>query len=300
MLLLTQVIFSTLPIATKLVLPAVEPRGIAAIRIAGAALAFALLKPLRSSRWVWAPRDLVPLAGLSLLGVVLNQVLFLEGVKRTTAVHANILITTIPVFTLVVALLLGRERGSPAKWAGIVLAGGGAAWLALARAGAGPGATVLGDGLVAANALCYATYLVLSKDLLRRYDPITVVTYVFLLGVVMVAPIGAPVLARTDPAALTPHIVLILAYIVVFPSFLTYLMSIWALKRTASSLVAMYVYVQPVVTAFSAPLVLGERVTPRAGIASGLIFAGLALATWGEQRTGRQLGAAYRAPAEGA
>jgi drug/metabolite transporter (DMT)-like permease len=62
----------------------------------------------------------------------------------------------------------------------------------------------------------------------------------------------------------------------------------------------MCVYVQPVVAAPIAPLVLGERVTARSGVAALVIFAGLALATWGEEIAGRRLGAAYRPPAEGA
>ena len=102
---MTQVIFATLPIAAKLILPVVEPLGIAAFRIFGAALAFATVKWSTRRGRVTAPADLLRLVGLSLLGVVLNQVLFLEGVQRTTAVHANILITTIPVFTLAIALL---------------------------------------------------------------------------------------------------------------------------------------------------------------------------------------------------
>jgi drug/metabolite transporter (DMT)-like permease len=91
-----------------------------------------------------------------------------------------------------------------------------------------------------------------------------------------------------------------LAYIVIFPSILAYYLSVWALRRTASSLVAMYVYLQPLMTAVGAPLILHERVTARAGLAAALIFTGLALATWGEQRGGRALGAAFRPPAEGA
>ena len=71
------------------------------------------------------------------------------------------------------------------------------------------------------------------------------------------------------------------------------------LGRTASSLVAMYVYLQPLITAVAAPLLLGERVTARAAVAAALIFTGLGLATWGEQVAGRQLGAAFRPPAEG-
>ena len=62
--------------------------------------------------------------------------------------------------------------------------------------------------------------------------------------------------------------------------------------------IAPYVYLQPLVTALAA-LILGERVTARAGVAAGLIFGGLTLATWGEQRTGRVLGAAFRPLAEG-
>lgn len=61
----------------------------------------------------------------------------------------------------------------------------------------------------------------------------------------------------------------------------------------------MYVYLQPLITSVAAPLLLGEQVTARAGVAAGLIFAGLALATWGEQAAGRQLGAAFRPPSEG-
>jgi drug/metabolite transporter (DMT)-like permease len=240
------------------------------------------------------------LAGLSLLGVVLNQLFFIEGVRRTTAVHTNILITTIPVFTLAVAMLLGRERGSTAKIGGIVVAGAGAAYLALARGMALEGGTLTGDGLIILNSICYASYLVLSKDLLQRHEPLTVVTWVFLIGAIVVAPLGIPPLLHVRAESVTWRTAAVLGYIVVFPSFLTYLMSIWALRRTASSLVAIYVYVQPVVTAYVAPLVLGERVTPRAGIASAVIFVGLALATWGEQVAGRQLGAAFRPPAEGA
>ena len=299
-LLFIQVVFSTLPIATKLVLPVIEPLAIATLRIFGSALAFAAVKWGRTGERVTRPRDLMALAGLAMFGVVVNQVLFLLGVARTTAVHANILITIIPVFTLAVALALGRERLSGAKLWGIVLAGSGAVYLIAGRHGGSGGATALGDALVATNAFFYSCYLVLSKDLLRRYGPITVVTYVFLLGSLLVAPVGVPALLRTDVGAIDNRGWLTLAYIVAFPSFLAYLLSIWALRRTASSLVEMYVYVQPLVTAVSAPLVLGERVTSRAGLAAALIFAGLALATWGEQVAGRQLGEAYRAPAEGA
>lgn len=295
-----QFLFASLTIAAKFVLPGIPPSGVVFCRITGAALAFFVIKAVTVREEVTDRRDLLTMAGLALVGLVLNQVLFLEGVKRTTAINANVLITTIPAFTLAIAIVLRRERASAAKVVGILCAAVGAIYLV------GPDrlrldpATALGNGLIVCNTSLYALYLVLSKRLLERYHPVTVVTYVFLFGALIIAPFGVAAL-RDVPFATQPPAVLIgLAYIVVFPSIIAYYLSVWALRRTASSLVAMYVYLQPLITAAAAPIILHERVTARAGLAAALIFTGLALATWGEQRGGRVLGAAFRPPAEGA
>lgn len=294
-----QFFFASLTIVAKFVLPSISPPGIVFFRVAGAALAFALLHRLLVREVVTDRRDLAKLAGLAVLGVMLNQLLFLEGVKRTTAINTNILVTTVPAFTLAIAVLLGRERLTWPKGLGIALAAAGALYLI------GPDrirfdpTTAFGNALVAVNTASYAAYLVLSKQMLERYHPITVVTHVFLFGAVFMTPVGIWALRHVDVVALPARTLLALGYIVIFSSFLAYYLSIWALRRTASSLVAMYVYVQPVMTVAAAPFILGERLSLRAGVAAVVIFGGLALASWGEQRSGRALGAAFRPPAEG-
>jgi drug/metabolite transporter (DMT)-like permease len=295
-----QFLFASLTIAAKFVLPGIPPAGIVFCRVTGAALAFVIIKAATVREEVTDRSDLLTLAGLALVGVVLNQLFFLEGVKRTTAINANILITTIPAFTLALAIVLRRERVSAAKFLGILCAATGALYLVgLDRLRLDP-ATSFGNALIVANTSLYAVYLVFSKRLLERYHPVTVVTYVFLFGALFIAPLGVAAL-RDVPFATEPPAVLIgLAYIVVFPSILAYYLSVWALRRTASSLIAMYVYLQPLLTAVGAPIILHERVTARAGLSAVLIFTGLALATWGEQRGGRLIGAAFRPPAEGA
>ena len=294
-----QFFFASLTVVAKFVLPSISPPGIVFFRVTGAALAFGVLQRSLVRERITDRRDLVRIAGLAVLGVMLNQLLFLEGVKRTTAINTNILVTTVPAFTLAIALLLGKERLSWPKGAGIALAALGAIYLI------GPDrirldpTTAFGNALIAVNTASYAAYLVLSKQMLERYHPMTVVTYVFLFGAVLVTPFGIWALRHTDVTALPARTLLGLGYIVIFSSFLAYYLSIWALRRTASSLVAMYVYLQPVMTVAAAPLILGERLTTRAGVAALVIFAGLALATWGEQRSGRALGTAFRPPAEG-
>lgn len=294
-----QLLFASLSIAAKFVLPSLPPPAIVFFRVAGAALAFAAIRRFTRGERVANRRDLFAMAGLALIGVVLNQLFFLEGVKRTTAIETNILITGMPAFTLLIALVLGRERASLPKLAGIALAAAGAIYLI------NPGrmrldpTSVVGDTFIVLNTSFYAAYLVLSKGLLQRYQPLTVVTHVFLFGAIMVLPMGIWTLRDVDLTTLPRGALIGLVYIVVFASFLAYFLSIWALGRTASSLVAMYVYLQPLITAVAAPPILGERVTARAVLAAGLIFSGLALATWGEQTAGRQLGTAFRPPSEG-
>jgi drug/metabolite transporter (DMT)-like permease len=294
-----QFLFASLTVVAKFVLPSISPAGIVFFRIAGSAVAFFVLQRTLVRERVTDRRDLAALAGLALIGVVLNQLLFLEGVKRTTAINTNIMVTTIPAFTLAIALILRRERATWPKLGGIALAAVGAVYLI------GPDrirfdpATALGNTLIACNTCSYAGYLVLSKRLLERYHPLTVVTHVFVFGAVLVLPLGLVALHDVRLWELPAHAALGLVYIVLFSSLLAYWLSIWSLQRTASSLVAMYVYLQPVMTVAGAPLVLGERVTVRALLAAAVIFGGLALATWGEQRSGRVLGTAFRAPAEG-
>ena len=57
---------------------------------------------------------------LAILGVSLNQVLFIIGLSLTSAINTTILISSIPAFTLAAAVLLGREasdgpRASPER-----------------------------------------------------------------------------------------------------------------------------------------------------------------------------------------
>jgi drug/metabolite transporter (DMT)-like permease len=299
-LITVQFLFASLTVVAKFVLPSISPPGIVFFRVTGAAVAFFVIHRVFVRERVRSRRDLATLAGLALLGVVLNQLLFLEGVKRTTAINTNIMVTTIPVFTLGIALALRRERVTWPKLGGIALAALGAVYLI------GPDrirldpTTAFGNALIAVNTCSYAGYLVLSKRLLERYHPVTVVAHVFTFGGIVMIPIGLVALRGVDLTVLPARALFGLAYIVLFSSVLAYFLSIWALRHTASSLVAMYVYLQPLMTAAGAPLVLGERITGRAGLAAGIIFSGLALATWGEQRSGRMLGTAFRPPAEGA
>ncbi|HEX2190349.1 MAG TPA: DMT family transporter [Longimicrobiaceae bacterium] len=275
-LLFTQVIFATLPIAVKVALRELSSPSLALLRVTGAALLFVALQATLVRERVRTRGDYLRLALYAVLGVVANQLLYITALTLTTATAAQMLQTAGPAITLLAAILLGKEGSSRGKWAGIALAGAGALYLVGLDLTGGSG---VGNLLALLNVVCYSAYLVVSRDLVRRYHPLTVITWVFVFGVAGIAPWGLPGLLA-ERGAVSAGTWAALAWIVVLPTVLAYYLNVWALKRVESSVVSVYVYLQPVGTALLAGPVLGERLSPRLIPAAALIFAGVALTAW--------------------
>jgi drug/metabolite transporter (DMT)-like permease len=282
-LVLVQVMFASLAVLGRVVLPVVPAGVLVTFRIVGAAAALLLVQAARRGPWLRDPRVLTRLALAGLLGVTANQSLFLFGLRHTTAVNATILVTTVPVFTVLGSLLLRLERPSPLKLAGIALAALGAIYLVdPGRLSLGPG-EALGNLLILIGMLCYAAYFLVSKPIVARHDPITVSAYVMLFAALGVMPIGVPALAGAELHGISAPVWWMVGYIVLFPTISTYFLNMWALKRASSNTVATFIYLQPLFAALSAPGVLGESIGGRTIVAGVVIFSGLGLVIFAER-----------------
>jgi drug/metabolite transporter (DMT)-like permease len=272
------------------VLREVPAGGLVLMRVLGAAGVLVGINWLRGGPWVRRRRDLAWLTLLGLLGIAANQSLFLFGLRYSTAINATILVATTPVFTVLGSVLLGREPASAAKFAGIGLAAAGTVYLiGPDRISLAP-EVALGNALIVLGMICYAAYFLLSKQLVSRYDSLTMSTYVMLGAIVGVLPVGLVGLVDFHPAEVRPITWVWAAYIVVFPTICSYLLNLWALRRVSSNVVASFIYLQPILTAAVAPLVLaGEHLTVRAVAAGLTIFAGLGLVLWVEWRQHREV-----------
>jgi drug/metabolite transporter (DMT)-like permease len=280
-LLATQLCFSTLPIAAKYyVLPYLPPPALVLLRVLGAAAVFIGIARWSGRRPITNRRDLARLAFYAALGVALNQLLFVGGLSRTTPVNAQLIGTTIPAFTLMFGVVMGVERLSGMRIAGIVLAAAGAIFLVGPdRVRLSPDTTI-GNAMIVANALAYSLYLVLAKPILMREDSVSVMAWVFVFGAALVAPFGAVSIVQSGAIASMPAEAWAgLAFIVLVPTVGSYLMNAWALGRSSPSVVAVYVYLQPFLTGLIAVSLHGERLDSRALPSAALIFAGVALAT---------------------
>lgn len=276
-LLTVQLLFASWPIAGKLALQVLPAAGLVGIRATGAALVFFLLGSSRKCSLTLKQHGSLAYAGL--LGVSVNQLLFGEGLARTSAVNATVLASTIPVFTLLLALAMRVETVSPTKVLGVAVAMGGV----LVATGANGldlhSRHMLGNVMMLANSLAYALYLIEVRKLSTSIPVMVMVPWVFFYGALFTWPAAIPSLLTTSPGDVTWVLVANLVYIVVGPTVGTYFLNAVAVRDASPSLAAVYVYLQPVVAALLAYPILGEQPTLQLALGAVGIFAGVTIFT---------------------
>ena len=236
---------------------------------------FALLQRKLTPLLNMPVKDIALLILCSMTGIVGNQFLYVTGLSLTTAINATLLSTTIPVFTLFVSILFSYDRLSPRKLIGIMLAAVGVIYLVNPARADLSHQTTAGNLLLVGNALLYAVYIVISKDLFQRYGALNVITWIFLVGSVITIPVGIYSLQQENLSAISAGTWLLVALIIILPTVAAYYLNAWALTKVPPSTVAVYIYLQPLIAFGFAPLLLGEHLTWRTGIAALLIFAGV-------------------------
>ena len=277
-LLLVQVFFGLHYIGAKIILAHIPPGGWAVLRIVLAAAILLGATALMGKEWPASAADHLRIALYSLFGVTINQVCFVEGLARTLASHSTVLNTVIPVATLLIAILMGRERATRGKIAGIALSMAGALYL-LAHTGMSlHGTAFTGDLLTVTNGLSYSFYLVISKPILERYSSQVVTALTLAYGAVGIALFGGAELLSSDLSAVPAGVWGWAVFVILFATVGAYALNAWALKRVDSSQVALFIYVQPVIAAGLAVVLLGERITVHLVMAAALIFSGVFVA----------------------
>ncbi len=278
-LMAVQLMFCSWAIFGKIVLQSVSSVSLVGIRICGAAIIFTLLQRRVTELWKLPKRVIAWLVLSSLLGIVINQLVFVKGLSLTTAINSTLLSTTIPVFALAISIAMGHERGSLRHLLGIILAVLGVVYLVDPARASFSAHTTVGNILVATSSLFYGAYIAVSRDLVRRYGALRVTTWIFQLSAIITLPIAIYSWSGGGLASVSGGTWLAIAYIVLVPTVMAYYLSAWALGWVAPSVVAIYIYMQPLLAFGVAPLVLGEKWNSRTVVACALIFAGVAVVT---------------------
>ncbi len=217
---------------------------------------------------------------MSLFSVVLNQGLFIAGLKYTSVAHSSLIISLGPVFVLLIARLHGLEELTPLKITGLVVSMVGVGILGTERqaiTAAGQGPTLFGDLLAAAGSACFAYFVVAGKELTGRYDSLTFNTYTYVIGAVMMLPMTVWTAMAGGASGASAKAWLALVYMAAAASVAAYLIFYYALKFIAATRLSALSYLQPVIATALGFLLLKEPVTMRLVLGAFIIFSGVYL-----------------------
>lgn len=278
-LLPAQLLFGSLPVIGKVVLAVLPPIALVGIRTAITAIILFIIQAFRGRVWLKDKRDYWRFAGLSLFGVVINQMFFIGGLSLTTASNTSLLAVMIPVFALAIGAIAGYERLTAIKIVGIVLAAIGVIILIDPRRASFSSQTTVGDLCIVINCLAYGTYVATSKNAITRNGTFRSMMWVFIFASIICVPLGLWSLSTIDAAGVDTNIWLITMYIGIGATAAPYLLNAWALSKVNPSTVAVFVYLQPLIGFLLAVVFLGESVDAVFAVSTALIFTGVYLVT---------------------
>jgi len=201
-----------------------------------------------------------------------------DGRLLYTGGPSSILMTAIPVGTLLFAVLGRQERLTVAKAASFAVALIGVLLVLRPAATELAGASLAGDLLTVTNALSYSLFLVISKRVLERVDALAATAVLLAFGTVGMLLPGLPALRGFDPTSVSLRTWALGAFIVVFPTALAYLLNYWALARVQSSTVAFFIYLQPLIATTLSVAFLDDRLDGWMVAGAALVFLAVYLA----------------------
>lgn len=247
----------------------VAPLAFNGLRVTLAALALVCVAQI-ASVWFGVEREGWPdrrdAAALFLLGILGNgvyQILFVEGIARTRAGDAALLISASPAFIAIIGRLRGTERVSVRGIVGIVLSILGMGLVVVGTTNEGPdrNATLLGDSLLLISSLCWSVYTVYLQPYTHRVGGIHLSAVTMLGGMVALLTVAAPAMLGTHWEALPGLLWGSVAYSGLFALVIAYLFWYRGVRVLGPTRTAMYANLQPVFAVAVAWLVLGEAIT---------------------------------------
>ena len=246
-LLLVNVLYGASHILAKGVMPNyLSPSVFILLRVVGAVVLFWSILYFSKIKKIYN-KDLLRFVFCGFFGVALNQLCFFHGLNLSSSINSGIIMTLNPIVVVFLSFLFLKEKLSFYRILGVLLGAAGACLLTLDGFSVNS-ASAFGDLLLLVNCTSYAFYLVLAKPLMSKYEPLTVITYVFSFGMIFVLlyPPTLVELSNTQFNNIPFDAWLKIIYIIVGVTFLTYLLTLYGLKFLSASTSSSYIYTQPI------------------------------------------------------
>jgi drug/metabolite transporter (DMT)-like permease len=179
---LSATIGGTTVVLTRYLMPDTDPftlpgtrYGIAALLLLSLLFLFKKNKPLERVDWI-------PILLLSIVFYIGFPLSFAAGLEHTTAARGSIVFTSQPVITLVLGVLLGKERPTPLKVLAILIAITGIIITLSDGIGSLASDVHLGDFLMFVAAFCNSVYVLNVGKYIRKYGSFTFTAWPMFIG----------------------------------------------------------------------------------------------------------------------
>jgi drug/metabolite transporter (DMT)-like permease len=261
----------------KVVLREMDPFALNAIRFPLAAVAFWLVLRARPGVRVPAREDVPRILLLGLVGNVIYQVCFIQGLDLTLAGNASLLLATTPVWTLALSTLAGHERPTSRVVLGIAITLLGIGLVIVGRGGglSLEASTLRGDLLMLGAALLWSAYTVWGRTPVARYGPLRMTAWSLWIATPAIVLMGVPSLRTTDLASVSTGAWLGVIYAGVLSIAVAYVLWYRGVQVLGNSRTAVYSNLVPVTALVTAWLWLGETPTALQLMGAGVILGGL-------------------------
>ena len=225
------------------------------IRLAGAAIVFWIVSIFVKSEKIEKKDYLIIFLG-GMVGLF-SFIYFLNlGVCYSSPVDISIILTTPPVLVIIFSSIIYKTKINKLKALGIIISLAGAFMIILIGHHSGAVRSLKGNIYGGISACCYAAYLLLMKGPSQNYKAVSLLKWVFLASIILVVPLGTKSLIHSELVTNPQTIpMLIVAFVILFPTFISYLLIPIAIRSIGHEIVSMYQYLVPVF-ATSAAIIL--------------------------------------------
>lgn len=247
----------------------------AAFRLCGASLLF-WLASLAAPRQQIERRDWLPLILMSLCGMGINQFCYVVGVQHTSPTNACVITTSTPVFTFILSAIFLHAAVTLRRVTGLLLAATGACILILgSQVQGGRSGHPLGDAICLFSQFSVSFYFVFFSGVIQKYHPLVLMRWLFLLSALLTLPFWWHEIRSLPWLQLGMSEILGTGYVVLFGSFISYLLMIVGQRYLEPPTVTAYNYIQPIIAACAGIMLGVDELSWQKVVAVVLIAAGV-------------------------
>ncbi|MDO9152274.1 MAG: EamA family transporter [Paludibacter sp.] len=272
------------PLSRSLMPEIIDPYVLTFLRISGGMTIFWVVSVFLKYEEV-AVKDIILYFFAAIFAISANQLPFFAGLSMTSPIDASIVITLLPILSMILAAIFIKEPLTLMKATGVIVGASGALILIINSHSTGLGSGNLFGNLIVFSAVTsFALYLVLFKSLISRYSPITSMKWMFLFGTIQSFPFCRHALMATDFSLLNTSAWIIIVYAVVVATFIAYILIAIGQKTLRPTTLSMYNYLQPVVASLVAVYMGIDSFGIEKMLSAVLVFLGVYIVTQSKSR----------------